>query len=666
MLREAAAATGAAPALAQGLRAALVTIGPLLLIPVLARPELSWASLAGFGATLCDKGGAYRTRAAAVALYLAFGVAAVSLGSLAAPHLAPSAALLFAGVGLCAFARVFGAEGTSVGLGVATALVVALANPASPTEAGARAGFFALGTAWAAAFTLVLWPARVFRPAREAVGAALAKVAALAAAVSTADDLGTDAWRDRRRELVGPARESIEAARAVLASLRRGRPGRSRRAEQILVVLETTDRVFGLLVALDDVTDEREDASNGPLRAAAASLSEALAAVAEGLDRERAPAHVAMPAEGEAELGPRAAALVRGAREAVGDLVSAAAAVEGDDAPEAVAPSEMDAPPSPMDAARENLSMESVVARYALRVAVCTTAVDVAARALHLQHGYWATITCLITLQPQGTATLARAVQRVAGTVVGAGLAVALGRWVHGAWGVMALVFATAAACVSLLPMNYGLYAVFLTPTFVVLAERSAGAVSLAPARILDTLFGAAAALAGSALVLPISERDQFAAQMSSAVKSARALLDAVTSPESTDAGVRSARAALGVALVNADASFQRLQTEAPPPAEEREAMLALLLYTRRLASGLVALGYETTREAREARAIARAHPGLGPRLDAMALRIADPGAEAEPEGEVTVGEATGAYARVERLARQVEMQRAAVQRWRG
>lgn len=80
-------------------------------------------------------------------------------------------------------------------------------------------------------------------------------------------------------------------------------------------------------------------------------------------------------------------------------------------------------PTPPWRLLRENLTLDSAIARYALRMAITTAVAVWVAKRLHLGHGYWTTITCLVILQPQGSATFAKALQRVAGTALGAAIA---------------------------------------------------------------------------------------------------------------------------------------------------------------------------------------------------------------------------------------------------
>jgi uncharacterized membrane protein YccC len=133
---------------------------------------------------------------------------------------------------------------------------------------------------------------------------------------------------------------------------------------------------------------------------------------------------------------------------------------------------------------------------FALRLTVCVGVAAVLSEVLPLQRSYWVVLTVAIVLKPDLGSVFVRAVQRGAGTVVGAVLgAVILVLVPYGPW--LLIPFAILAA---LLPYgrsrNFGLMAVFLTPLVVLLIDLLApGGWHLALDRLLDTLLGCAVAL---------------------------------------------------------------------------------------------------------------------------------------------------------------------------
>ena len=170
-------------------------------------------------------------------------------------------------------------------------------------------------------------------------------------------------------------------------------------------------------------------------------------------------------------------------------------------------------------------------------------------------------------------------------------LAAILAAALHAPWAIMLLTLVLATVSVSVIQLNYALFSFFLTPTFVLLAELSAGDWTLAKWRVLDTLLGGALALVGARVFLPSRERDRFPRQMADAVRALGALVVAAMSSGDVD----EARRASGVAFNNADASFNRLLAESRGELTGTEPRMTLLLYTRRTASSLLALAATET-----------------------------------------------------------------------
>jgi uncharacterized membrane protein YccC len=231
-----------------------------------------------------------------------------------------------------------------------------------------------------------------------------------------------------------------------------------------------------------------------------------------------------------------------------------------------------------------------------------------------------------------------------------------------------------AAACVALLPVNYAAYSIFLTPTFVLLAEASAGDWHLATTRVVNTLLGGGLALAGARLLWPSPETQRLPGYMAAALRANRDYLRCVTdlfddlSPRAGER-IRSARRQIGLASVNAEESFQRLLGEFAGPPAELSPVMTFLTYTRRLATSIAALAltrYSPTD---------RANDTLGPFTE-RATTVLDDLALAATAGRrpaplpILVPVVQGGDAppllgpRVDRLARQIRMLHDAVDRW--
>jgi len=600
--REALRVAPVQPNFAAGLRAAVATTIPLLLAGVLGRPELALSGLAGFAAVLCDKGGAYRTRALSMLGLAVGGGLATFLGMLCSSHPVLSILLVIVGEGFGSFLRVFGAEATSVGTMVAMSLVIALTHPTSELSAASTsAAFFVLGTAWAALISLSLWPLRVYRPARIAVADTLRALARVAESLIGAPS--DTAAQVVRRERVGAARSAIEAARAQIGSMRKGRVGPSQRGEQLLALVEGSDRVLGALIAIEDglafEPPEHLPQLLGWIDRTAHYLAGELLRVADALEAE-VPLQPGAPQRQsltrvlrESTLTPEdhEPRILLRAVERVERLVQLARPIDDPTISDEMVRaelSELTEKPSKLAILEDHLTLDSAMFRHALRCGLATAATLLIVNLLALDHGYWATLTCLVIMQPHGTQTWAKALQRVLGTAVGAAAAFLLAGLVSDPKIIVVCVFAFVSVAVALLPLNYGAFTVFLTPAFVLLAETHTAQPALAGVRTLNTLLGACVALLGSRLLFPLSERDQIRPLLGTALASLCELLLLAAQPEPSVAETRAARRRLGLALLNAEASYQRLLTEAGIAPDQAEAVLSLLLYSHRFTSGVI------------------------------------------------------------------------------
>ena len=604
------------PSLWLGLRTAAATAVPLVAARWLDPTAASWAPLAGFLVALADKGGAYRSRAITMASVGLGALAAVVLGSLIAGHGIVTAIAVAIGLTLCALAQAWGPQLVSVGNSIAVQLLVAASLPCTPHEAVERGIGFAGGAAFALVLGLIVWPVRVYKPGRRAVAAVLAGLAAHARAL--ADARPDDArWRDdvvpRHRAL----RDQIEVARVVLAATRRGRRGETGRGERLLATVQLADQLFGLLVGLEEALDA------GCPPAARELVVRGLAELASGLDElaahvmlERPPAATSRPwsavpppggtepemkgggfippPEVERALAGHALALIARAHEDRASAAAVIASIAADSQPLRTVLPEPEPRRSLRGVLRDAFDPEGPVLRHAIRVAVVVTVAMVLARALDLSHRYWVTLTAYLLLTPTGAATRIRALQRVAGTVLGGVLAAGIPWAVNDPRIILVMIVILAGLSAAVLQLNYALYATLMTPTFVLLAELHATEVHLVGIRIANTLLGAALVVIGS-LLWPVRPSATFDDQIAAAYDGAAAYLDAVVTaitgavPQPSTAVVE-ARRAFGIALNRAELALEGLVTERAP-GEVTEPRMTQIVFLRRLGSAITIFG---------------------------------------------------------------------------
>ena len=689
--RTATSVSAARPAYAAGIRASLATVVPLAVGQYLGHAgAATWMSLGGFNGALSDKGGSYRARAQTMAALLVGGAVAVTLGSVAQGRLLPQLIITFLVAFVCCLLRVLGNPGVSVGGASLTVYVVALAIPAQQTsELWARAMYVVVGGLWAMAIALVVWPLRPYRPARIAIANCYNALATYVDhVVASVEVHQTTEWPVVLSSTpIATVRTALEEAGAILVQLRRGRPGKVDRGERLLIIAESADQLFAHVVALGETL---RAARNDALHEKAIELIRALAdtsrAIATNILIERDAPRIdvawsgeplralirRMPPESVDPHYEQAAVILDRAAQFASVAAVTLEVLNGGQPANDAAVMPVRAPVAEevveenglWDQIRTLFSPGSLIVRFALRVAVVTTVAVALSELLELKHGYWLTITAIVILQPYTGVTLTRAVQRVLGTVLGALIAAGFGAYFHDSRAILVLATVFVACCVALLPVNYAAFSVFLTPTFVLLAEASAGDWTLAETRVLMTLLGGALALAGARFLWPSPERARFPAYAAAAMRANATYLGVVIDrfddrgPVASEA-MRAARRAVGLATVNAEESLQRALTESHGDERPLAPALTCLAYTRRFTASVAALGI--ARHAADGTTSAALQPvraTLTPVLEELADAL-ESGRTPAPLVGLDAALSTESMsplvqARVERLARQV------------
>jgi uncharacterized membrane protein YccC len=616
----------ARPAYAAGFRASLATVIPLAVGQLLDRSgAATWMSLGGFNSALSDRGGSYTTRAGTMAALMAASATTAMLATVVSGHLAATLVGTFAVAFVTSAMRVWGNSGVSIGAASLSVYVVALAIPAThPGEVLERAGYIMLGGLWAMAIALVIWPLRPYRPARLAIAEAYSALADYVAQLAADSEVShTTEWPIAFTPgHITNVRNALEHAGTVLLQLRRGKPAAAERGERLLVLMESADQIFGHSVALGETLatlrgEGRIDAVHEACIAQLREMASTARALADAVIAERGHAEIPVgwggtavraalasrPAGSSAAQYEHAATILdRAAQFASVASLTVQALNDGGDRehPGGIVVRSPVAEDVPEESAwwtalRSVLVPSSLIGRFALRVAVVTTLAVALTEQLELKRGYWVTITVIVILQPYTGVTLTRAVQRVLGTVLGGLLAAGLGAYFHDPRAILVIATVFVACCVALLPVNYGAFSVFLTPTFVLLAEASAGDWHLAGTRVMNTLLGGALALGGARFLWPIPERKRFPAYAAAALRASREYLAYVIEhydDTSAAAGeqMRALRRAVGLASVNAEESLQRALGEAHGDTRRLAPALTYLAYTRRYVASVAAL----------------------------------------------------------------------------
>ena len=126
-------------------------------------------------------------------------------------------------------------------------------------------------------------------------------------------------------------------------------------------------------------------------------------------------------------------------------------------------------------------------------------------RAVHVNHGFWLAMTSIIVLQPYGSGTVRKSLERVGGTIAGAVVAALIVAAIHSYTGIIAVITAGAVLALATYAIDYGWYSFFLTPTFILLSLPYLRDWQYAGLRIVTTMLGALVAVVAMRVLWPQS-----------------------------------------------------------------------------------------------------------------------------------------------------------------
>ena len=693
-MRAATQLSRARPAYAAGFRAGIATVIPLLVDHVFHTGGGTWMSLAGLNGALIDRGGPYRTRAIVLSAAAIVSAIAVFVGTVSAGHLFVAIPVTFAVATICGLMRMWPEFGQSFGVTTLVTFSLAVAIPAPSLGAAAmRAVYIAIGGSWAMLIAIVVWPLRPYRPVRLSVATCYRAIADYIddTIASPPRDAASDPWAFKSHLVV--VREALEAARSTLATTRRGRASETRRGERLLMLHEIADQLYAHVIALAEILEGARAASipadaRAAIATAGTQAATMLRALADAIESEHdlprlhadwnGDALVASSTVDPSDVNRRQVAALLDRIAEYANLAGAFTSqlMSGDPVPDVDDRLEIDASPRRMTALLSLSALmrpDSVVLQHALRVGLVTTLAVLVTTLLHLNHGYWVTLTVVVILQPYGSATRQKAVQRVAGTILGGVVAAVLSAIFAGSSAIVGFIFVFTVLCVALLPVNYGAYAIFGTPAFVLLAESSVGDWHLAGLRVVNTLIGGALALIGARLLWPVDEWNRLPDFVAQAIRGDAAFLRAAVGVAREGGSrafgsVRDIRRTIALAAANAEDSFQRLIGDHAGPSEELEPIMACLVYTRRFAAATAGLALAGGIDAAPGPDVERFADNAALVLDDLASAIVDGRSPAPLPELVTTARSDAplspAQARVRRLNRQVKLLHDAVDRW--
>jgi uncharacterized membrane protein YccC len=682
---------------ARGIRAGVAVAAAMIVCYMLGKP-MGWAALGGFETILVDNGGPYRSRLVTMMTVLTGGAVACIVGSLVSGTLWVAVLVTAAFCFAMTFARVVAQPVASTSVIV---LVIYFAGLGGGTHtlrgALGNAAAFLLAGAWAAVLSLGLWPVDPFRPARLAVAECYAMLARFTAGVQVGLGHGEqrDAQRSRMHALQRSMRLQMEAARTALGTTGARATARTVRARSLAVLLETADMLFAETIRWTELSETAMDAvSQRELANAIRGLSGAARAVAEGLQQRPQDEGASFAPEGSQSLEVARARGSMAGEAADGSLLAHLRAQEQDamqyigvafesvravwsgvefrkGAERWTAINRVNAGEptqttswlsAPFEAIRANWTWESLMMRHALRMAVVAGLDVVLIQVLHLPHGFWLAMTSIIVLQPYGSGTLRRGVQRVGGTIAGGVLAALLAAALPSEGWIIAVVTVTSVLTLATYAVDYGWYCFFLTPTFVLMSLPHLQDWHFAGLRMGTTVLGAVIAVVAMRVLWPEREQIELGKLLARGAAADAAYVRAMLRFWQTGAAMRTlaerevlapARRSCGLSINDAEETLDRLMLEPRVGRASRwEEALTFVTYLRRLTRAVTTLSV-----------VGVGNPRSVEKMEAVATRLERVSAVLVNGGEVrpvedaataTVDDGSVAEQQMRRMERQV------------
>jgi uncharacterized membrane protein YccC len=611
------------PAIANGLRAALALGVPMLIGQFINQRESGlFVGLIAYFVNLANIAGSYQIKAKAMAI-ATLGIAiSVFIGTLVASIPILAVVLTFLWGLASGFASLYGNTGANVGLVVGMSFISAIALPGDLNVALMRSLLCLIAGGWAMLLSLVMWPFKPYQPLRIAVAECFNALA---------NYLETFAGTAATTENILDVRTALETARRTLGTARIGQSAQSWMDEQLLVLIQDGDRLLGSVIALTELLETHShqqqyrsvryliDDALTQLSIVFRSISKVIAGKSTSIDlgnlnriyealKERQNLlrgvlkQSSMGMETDYTQLVALGSLIRTISKPIEQLQYTAQSAKSMLEPSNT--SQRHAEPlllikterhSLLSLLRENCTLESAIFRHALRLGVSLSIGVILYSITNLPMGYWITLTTMLVLKPNLGGTFQRFFQRVGGTILGAVVAAVILVAISSKPILDIIIVITVFFGVALIGFNYGYSVVFLSIFILLITDTSnSTGWQFAGVRVLNTLIGAGLAFASHYFIWPNWERDRFPSQLAIALRETQIYFNDVMSvyegTEAYDARIIAQRRQTGLAIGNAQASFQGLLREPKMHPELVEPGMTLVVYLGRFTSAITVL----------------------------------------------------------------------------
>jgi len=653
--------------ISQALRGMFAAAVPLLLLRATGHPAGAlFTTIAVLFLSVADDGGPYRQRLVVMLLVTVIVPVTLFAGMYVRGTWYVATAVMFLVAMAGGMARILGPAGIPVGLHSGLGFVIGLYVPGGLLESLQYMGYFVAGAVWTILLALVVWRARPYRRLRYHAGEGFARLADTFRLLQEGMvRLGAD-FEARLTQQQRANREALSAFEEALGATAGHGQSPPAFIPDLIALLRAASGLGASAVSLTGMLG-----ADGPkavpedLRRRMVDTIAAMRDAAEGI----AAALLAGVRYRGGDVAERVAALKAAARAHV-DAVSITESVAFLDAclrhlqiaehatarlaetspPHLLMLPSLHGPVFPnfsLHLLRSNFTFRSLLFRHGMRMGLAAALGTALYLVFHIPHGIWLPLTTLLILQPHFGATLPRALHRVGGTLIGAGVA-SLVVYLSGGWpaavdtAILVSVFFT----VIFVRQQYWIAVLFITLLIILLLDLlTHHPWNAIVDRVFNTLGGAGIALVAGYLLWPSPERRRLPELLAETVDADRRFLAAAFAglagaprpPEQ----MGSTRSQVELTTANAEAAFDRMLAEPRHMRRRVREAMAMLTYLQRLGRHITRLAVYTENRPLQLEIAEALHHCLDAALAAVAVALRDGATD-------TVEDATSACCRLE------------------
>lgn len=593
----------------QALRGSIAAAVPFLVLRAMGHPGGAlFTTIAALFLSVADAGGPYRERLTVMLIV----TTVVPLTLFAGMHVRETwyvaTVLMFLIAMAGGMTRLLGPAGIPIGLMGGLGFVIGLYVPGGLVESLQYMGYFVAGAAWTILLALVVWRVRPYRRLRYQAGEAYSQIAATFRLLQEGVARPGADYETRLSEQQRVSRDTLAEFRETLGTTAGQGQTPPAFIPDLIVLLNTASAIEAAAVSLTGMLGpEGPEGVPEVMRGRIADTIAAMGRAAEGI----AAALLAGVRYDSGEVTERMEALDAAAHDAsqsasVTESVAfldtcfrhlqiverATSRLAGRFPTHLTMLPPLHGPVFPnfsLHLLRANLTFRSLLFRHGVRMGLAAALGTALYLIFHIPHGIWLPLTTLLILQPHFGATLPRALHRVGGTLVGAGVA-SLVVYLSGGWapGVDTAILVSVFFTVLFIRRTYWIAVVFITLLIILLLDL----LTHHPwesiiERVYNTLGGAAIALVAGYLLWPSPERRRLPEQFAEAVEAGRQYLaDAFAGLSGTarPAGeTDKVRGQAELAIANVEAALGRMLAEPRHMRQRAREAMAMLTYLQRL-----------------------------------------------------------------------------------